>query len=243
MAESVDNGPKRSSRHPRPGAGWQRSERTVPTERPAVIPASLLTGAALLCSVALAADAPVDAPGKALFEAGCVSCHQTDGRGLAAMKAPAIAALDQDYVQRQLTSFRAGARTLGEDETFARTMVALVQGLSDTDVGHVSAYVASLPPAPVVQELSAPGLAARGLYSGCSSCHGPHGQGTPALGAPRIAGQHRWYLKEQLHKFRDGRRGADPADTRGQQMRAMALAIASDADIDILANYIAGLEP
>ncbi|MCY1371380.1 hypothetical protein D9M68_922310 [compost metagenome] len=53
-----------------------------------------------------------------------------------------------------------------------------------------------------------------------------------------MAGQHSWYIKAQLEKFRKGVRGAHEQDERGQQMRQMALAIPSDAAIETLVRYI-----
>lgn len=40
----------------------------------------------------------------------------------------------------------------------------------------------------------------------CESCHGGQGQGNPAVGAPRIAGQPAAYLARQLESFADGSR-------------------------------------
>jgi cytochrome c553 len=70
------------------------------------------------------------------------------------------------------------------------------------------------------------------------SCHQAQGEGNATLSTPRIAHQYGWYLKEQLLAFRSGKRGNDPADKYGKQMRTMALDVASDADIDQLVAYI-----
>lgn len=64
----------------------------------------------------------------------------------------------------------------------------------------------------------------------CAACHGPNGQGNREIGAPSIAALPRWYVEEQLRRFRSGWRGADPADTNGQKMRA-AIAPLSDAEL------------
>jgi cytochrome c553 len=45
---------------------------------------------------------------------------------------------------------------------------------------------------------------------GCSTCHGPSGEGNPELGYPRIAGKPAGYLLNQLRNFRDGRRSDPP---------------------------------
>jgi cytochrome c oxidase subunit 2 len=44
-------------------------------------------------------------------------------------------------------------------------------------------------------------------YSYCTVCHGAHGNGNPAINAPKIAGIEPWYLKQQLVSFRTGVRG------------------------------------
>jgi cytochrome c oxidase subunit 2 len=41
-----------------------------------------------------------------------------------------------------------------------------------------------------------------------------------------------------LHNYRTGLRGADPEDSSGQQMRAMAAALADDAAITDVVAYI-----
>ena len=45
---------------------------------------------------------------------------------------------------------------------------------------------------------------------GCSTCHGPHGEGGKDPYFPRIAGKPAGYLFNQLQNFRDGRRSYPP---------------------------------
>jgi cytochrome c553 len=45
---------------------------------------------------------------------------------------------------------------------------------------------------------------------GCSTCHGPHGEGTSDQNFPRIAGKPAGYLFNQLRNFRDGQRSYPP---------------------------------
>lgn len=79
-------------------------------------------------------------------------------------------------------------------------------------------------------------------YQPCVACHGPAGEGDPAVGAPALAGQQAAYLARQLRYFKAGMRGAHPDDSRGAPMRAMALPL-GDADIDALATWLAQLPP
>lgn len=176
---------------------------------------------------------------RTVYDASCRSCHAQNGSGTESLRAPAIAGLDAAYVRRQLDHFRTGRRAFGEDRPFAQGMVTRIRELSDEQIDQVTAFVASLPPVTLDQPLDPAGVRARSLYGLCSTCHGGRGQGNPNLGAPRIAGQYRWYLKEQLTRFRSGDRGTHPDDRRGRQMRAMAATIADDADVERLANYIA----
>ncbi len=82
--------------------------------------------------------------------------------------------------------------------------------------------------------------AAKARFQSCIACHGDAGQGNAALGAPALAGQGAAYLERQLRHFKAGIRGADPRDTQGAQMKAMAGTLA-DEDIPRVANYLAGL--
>jgi len=77
-------------------------------------------------------------------------------------------------------------------------------------------------------------------YQPCIACHGAAGQGNTALGAPALAGQGAAYLERQLKHFKTGIRGADPRDTQGAQMKAMASAL-DDAAIALIASYLSAL--
>ena len=70
------------------------------------------------------------------------------------------------------------------------------------------------------------------LYATCTACHGENGEGKQWLGAPKISGQHDWYLKRQLKNWQDGIRGTHPKDVYGIQMRSMSMVMAMTIDID-----------
>lgn len=80
------------------------------------------------------------------------------------------------------------------------------------------------------------------LYAVCAACHGPRGEGSLALNAPRLAGMEPWYARRQLRYFRDGARGAHPDDTHGAQMRAFAAVLADDRAIADVAAHLATLD-
>jgi cytochrome c oxidase subunit 2 len=76
------------------------------------------------------------------------------------------------------------------------------------------------------------------MYAVCAACHGPQGEGNPALNSPKLAGQQGWYLRRQIEHFRAGVRGTDPADVFGLQMAPMAQTLATPAAIDNVVAYI-----
>ena len=71
----------------------------------------------------------------------------------------------------------------------------------------------------------------------CAACHGADALGNQALASPRLAGQNAAYLREQLTHYKQGLRGAHPADTQGKAMRALALNL-SEEQINGLASYL-----
>ena len=72
----------------------------------------------------------------------------------------------------------------------------------------------------------------RGQAWSCASCHGAAGEGN--LSTPRLAGQPAGYLKKQLQDFASG--------LRTNESMALVARSLSDADMDKLARYYAGIE-
>jgi cytochrome c553 len=74
-----------------------------------------------------------------------------------------------------------------------------------------------------------------GIAPACQACHGPHGEGMPAAGYPRLAGQTASYLDKQLRDYVSGLRNnpvmAPLAKAYNEQQRAD------------LAAYFASLSP
>ena len=54
----------------------------------------------------------------------------------------------------------------------------------------------------------------------CMTCHGSHGQGSPVVGGPNLAGIEPWYLRRQLQNFRGEVRGLQQDYIPGFEMRA-----------------------
>ena len=80
--------------------------------------------------------------------------------------------------------------------------------------------------------------AGKPLYAVCAACHGPQAEGNPALNAPKLSGQGDWYLKRQLHNFKNGARGTHEKDAFGKMMAPMAATLANDAAIENVVAYI-----
>jgi len=85
----------------------------------------------------------------------------------------------------------------------------------------------------LAQGAPTPPSQARDLAIGvCGTCHGVDGNSTNPM-FPRLAGQHAWYIEQQLKEFRDHKRG-DPYAVG--YMYGMASQL-SNATIDALAKY------
>ena len=81
----------------------------------------------------------------------------------------------------------------------------------------------------------------KALYIACAPCHGPHGEGVPATGAPNIAGMGAWYVDRELKAFASGARGRQPGDTFGATMAAAVSGPMPDGDRAALAATVAAL--
>ncbi len=76
----------------------------------------------------------------------------------------------------------------------------------------------------------------------CASCHGAAGHGNDGLQVPAIAARPAWYVLGQLKNFREGRRGADPAEPQAMVMAAIVKNLAP-SHLEALAACIEGLAP
>jgi len=202
----------------------------------AALAAGLVAGTLALPGGALADD---NQRGRALYDL-CAQCHGVDGGGMQLSLAPAIAGLDQWYIESQLKMFRSGARGTHPDDVGGMRMHPMSLWLRrDEDITAVASYVASMPrtqPAPVVEG----GNLQNGqtLYQTCAACHGPEGKGDQTKNAPRLQGASGWYLVTTLQKYKAGVRGNDPANTNAVLMRGMSNILADDQAIKDVVTYI-----
>lgn len=176
--------------------------------------------------------------GKALYTA-CAACHGAAGEGNLALNAPKLSGQGTWYLERQLRLFKTGARGAHEKDTFGKMMAPMAATLADDKaIADVSAYMASLPDAPLSASLQGNVERGRQRYATCAACHGADGAGIAATNAPRLKGMSDWYLARQMKNFREGVRGAHAQDIYGGQMALVAGMLADDAAIGDVLAYI-----
>ncbi len=173
--------------------------------------------------------------GEELFET-CAPCHGDDGGGNADLKVPAIAGMQQWYIETQLHNFKDGVRGYLADDEPGLRMRPMARSLeTEEDLTSVAQYVAGMTPVTAAGTLSGDSARGKNSFAVCTACHGADGKGNESLGAPALAGKDDWYLVTQLHNFKNGLRGAHKDDTRGGQMRPMAAGLDEQAMLDVVA--------
>ena len=198
--------------------------------------AAVACAAGLLPTATAAAD---NARGRELYDL-CAQCHGANGGGMELSLAPAIAGLDQWYIESQLKLFRAGNRGMHPEDVGGMRMHPMSLWLRrDEDISAVASYVASLPktrPAPTVQGGNVE--AGRALYQTCAACHGAQAEGDQTKNAPPLRNISDWYLVKTLEKYKAGVRGSDPANTNAVLMRGMANILPDAQAIKDVVAYI-----
>ena len=195
---------------------------------------SHLAAVALLLAggTALAADADL---ARAIVEEKCHLCHGMEGEASSAIY-PRLAGQNKAYLIKQLKNFRDGKRK-------SDTMNEMAKGLTDEQIEALADYFSSKPAK--THRVRDKALAAVGYYifhkgnkySGipaCKSCHGEHALGTEQL--PRLAGQHKRYVADQLHAFNERVRTNDNAI-----MHTIASKL-TELEIEAVALYVSGLK-
>ncbi len=189
-------------------------------------------------SVVQVAGAQGDAAAGATKVAICATCHGNGGNSQIPMN-PSLAGQNANYLVKQLQEYQSGARQ-------NPTMSAMVGGLSEQDIEDIAAYYSSqarqITGAQNDQESLALGEALYRAGNGeigaaaCTACHSPTGRGNAPAGFPALGGQHSEYTLTQLRAFRAGDRDND----LNGMMRTVVERL-TDAELEALANYVAGL--
>ena len=158
----------------------------------------------------------------------CVACHGSGGNSVNPA-VPTLAGQPQQFIVTQLFMFREGKRKDAQMSPFAAN-------LSNADLNDLAAYFSAQPHAPP-SHVIAPEIAAAGRriteQNNCVACHARTLMGQQHI--PRLAGQQAEYLRTQLRGFKASTR----FDMDGN-MTSAAQSL-SDADIDILADFLSGL--
>ena len=167
----------------------------------------------------------------------CAACHNADGNSVNP-EWPKLAGQHPNYIIKELNDFK-------NDKRVNATMSPMAKPLSEQDMADLAAYFSSQAKKLGEADQTKVGLGEQ-VYKGgnnatgvaaCAACHGPTGAGNPAANFPSLNGQHATYVKAQLLNFRSGARANDA----GRMMRNVAAKM-SDAEIDSVAEYIAGLK-
>jgi cytochrome c553 len=200
---------------------------------------SFRLAACLLAIFSQQAAAGGDAAAGQAKSAICSACHGADGNSMVPQW-PKLAGQHEEYLVRQATLIKSGARPVPE-------MVGIVATVSDQDIADISAWFASQQmSAGVAKEEDVPAgqrlWRAGDMKSGvpaCSACHGPAGEGNPLAGYPALAGQQEVYVASMLKRFRAGENWGSK-DASSHVMNGVAARLTDD-DIKFLASYIQGL--
>lgn len=160
----------------------------------------------------------------------CAACHGPEGNSIIPAN-PSLAGQPAQAISTQLYQFREGNRKDPQ-------MSPMAANLNNKEMNELAAYFskqkATAPTHKTSPENAAAGPKLAQQFN-CVQCHGPalHGQ----QHIPRLAGQQYDYVLAQLRKFRARTR----ADLDGN-MTAAAEPL-TDKDVEVLADYVAGLSP
>lgn len=194
-----------------------------------------LLSAVAACGLLIAGSAYSDASDKAksIVAANCAACHGIDGNS-AVPNFPKLAGRHPEYIVRELNEFISGRRK-------SDIMAPITAALDPDDFKPLGAYFGSQKPTPGMVLDPAAAELGRKLYlegneqSGvpaCEGCHGTDAQGGKRF--PRLAGQHREYLIEQIYNFRTNVRNAT------RVMREVSMRM-TEAEIKAVAEFLTGL--
>ena len=175
------------------------------------------------------------AKGEATFGGVCVACHGPDANSVIPVN-PTLAQQHPEYLIKQITDFKSGARANPIMMGMAATLA------TDADIRNVAYFLASKSAKPGTAKDKELGALGERIFRGgvmdrqipaCAGCHSPNGAGIPAQ-YPRLKGQMPDYTAAQLTAFRDGVR-------KNSLPMSQVAAKLNDREIKGLADYIAGL--
>ena len=170
---------------------------------------------------------------KSIVTSVCAACHGIDGNSTVPT-IPKLAGRDPEYIVRELKDFILGRRK-------SDIMAPIAATLDADDFKAFGSYFGSQKPssgtvldprlAEEGKKLYVDGNEQTGVPS-CDGCHGADAQGGSRF--PRLAGQHREYLIEQLYNFRTNVRKTT------RVMKEVSTRM-TDAEIKAVAEFLTGL--
>lgn len=173
---------------------------------------------------------------KSIVKEKCHLCHGEEGEASSAIY-PRLAGQNRNYLVKQLKNFRDGKRK-------SDTMNEMAAGLEDEQIEALADYFSGKPAlshrvrdkmfAAVGEYLFKKGNKYSGIPA-CKSCHGENGEGNEQL--PRLAGQHKRYISDQLQAFGERARTNDNAI-----MHTVASKL-TEMEREAVALYVSGLKP
>jgi cytochrome c553 len=138
----------------------------------------------------------------------CASCHGVNGQSQSPM-VPILAGQQREYLVNQLRDYRDHTRS---NKYAVQYMWGMAGSLSNQQIQELADYFSKQVPVQASggtssdsklargKEIFENGIPAKGVIQ-CNSCHGPKGEGMATF--PRIAGQHRYYLIQQLNVWKE----------------------------------------
>jgi cytochrome c553 len=160
----------------------------------------------------------------------CQECHGADGNGNGQDgKFARLAGQYPAYIVKQLQDFRSGARKHDY-------MMIMARSLEEADLADIAAYYGGLPTMRG-EAMQADTQTAQRLFAACAACHGPQGKGNGNAAFPVIGGQDVKYLRNQLMAWRGGERRNSPGGAMNEATKGL-----TDAEIDVLAHYLSGIQ-
>lgn len=200
--------------------GMAHSQATTPA--PAQAPQQAAAGASIEAKVAM-----------------CMGCHNISGYQASfpeVHKVPMIAGQTAQYIAAALNAYKNGDRK-------HPTMRGIAVSLTDQDIATISAYYESLPKVKPLADKPArePNAQVAGLLqkAACASCHGANYSKPIDPSYPKLSGQHADYLFVALKAYKVEN---NPAVGRNNGVMGAIAKQFSNAELKVLANYIASLE-
>ncbi len=161
----------------------------------------------------------------------CIGCHGEDGLGTES-DMPIIAGEAATIQEDAIYAYADGDRQC----VSTPMMCKMASRLTDDQVIEYAAHFAQLPYVPAREEFD-PALAEAGQKihaNGCAKCHGADGpsEADDSIGASKLHGQRKDYLRYALERYKAGERNQLPA------MEKVTVPLSAD-EIEALVHYYA----